>query len=84
MKKTTEKEQPLTPEQVAALIGVGEIDRMSMELDIESQRAANINEQNRVLMEKVRLCASLLECDRLDDLDFGIVRKKMIELVAKL
>jgi hypothetical protein len=84
MKKTTEKEEKLTPEQVAQLLGVGDVDRMNALADIEAQQEANHNERERITMEKVRLCASLLECDRLDNIDFGLVRAKMLELVAKL
>jgi hypothetical protein len=81
-KKDTQ--EPLTPEQIAQRLDVGDIDRQSMALDIESQRAANLNERERVVMEKIRLCASLLDCDRLDNIDFGLIRSKMLELVAKL
>jgi len=73
-----------TKEETMQALAISDIDRRSMEADIEFQRWANQNERDRVAMEKVRLCAGLLSCDQLDNLDFGLVRKKLMELVAGL
>jgi len=76
--------KPLTHTEIIETLNLSDIDRRIMEADIEFQRWANQNERDRVAMEKVRLCAGLLSCDQLDNVDFGLVRKKLLELVAGL
>jgi hypothetical protein len=78
------KKDTLTPEQVADLLGVADIDRKNMEADIEAQAVANKNETDRVLLEKIETCANLIESANLDDVDLGFVRRKLMELVGRL
>lgn len=74
----------LSPQEVADLLGCSEIERKSTDASIRAQEVADKNETDRVLIEKVVTCADLLDLANLDEIDLGLVRRKLMELVGRL
>lgn len=80
--KNTTKE--LTHDEIMVALNLADVDRLAVESEIESQKSADKNATDAVLIEKIEMLLVVLEHDHLDNVDKIPVRKKLLELVGRM
>jgi len=61
-----------------------DVDRLSIECDIASQKVADQIELDKVLLEKIEMLLLVLEHDHVDKIERGVASDKLRELINRL
>ena len=78
MQKTKQPIEPQLEEEVS------DVDRLSIQSEIEAQKVLNRIETDRVLINKIEMLLVVLEHDKIDNVDAMPIKKKLIRLVNRM
>lgn len=78
------KQEPLSHEEIMEALNLADVDRLSIESEIEAQRVMNKNEVDKILIDKIEMLLVVLEHPNVDEVDKMPIRKKLVELVDRM
>ena len=78
------KTKVLSSQEITEMLNLADVDKKVLEGDLKTQRIANKNATDQVLLEKIEMLLLVLESPHIDNLERAIANRKLGRAINRL